>query len=406
VQPSFDAAIDALSRHENLTRIKKLLIYTCQSVWESDPYRLEYFDLRSLVYHLLQLAPSREQLRIRLDTFVRTLSKADEYTFVADVIYQHLESLCVLETREAGQGDRQRYYQVAQQLRQDPEQVRIKKILYCAQTRTWENDPAILSQVDLETLLQDLHALIPNPETLAFTLNGIVQTLNRQEYYLPIVQRLQETLASLYVEGAIAEEPSEQTQVMMSPVTPACTEPPTGINPPTRPPTQPLPQPAAPPPPVAPASAPPTRPVSRTKTLDIANLMDVRLQVMKYSNPLRAKVLLFSTLFRPLGAEHRSWEVLKTHELDTLILEAFRAFKTESELRLKLQQMAKTMPEPEHYNQAAGAILRALKPYYGTTLGSDDGATRSGDPDTGIHARQEWTAPNPASPRRSGNAPS
>lgn len=391
VQSSFDVAVDALSQHESLTRIKKLLIYACQSVWESDPYRLEYFDLRNLVYQLLQLAPTREQLRSRLDTFVRTLSKVDEYTYIADVIYSQLEPLCAhqptgplkADSRWKNKAERQRYRTVAQQLLQDPEQVRIKKILYCVQTRTWENDPGILSQIDLEALLQDLHSLMQTSEALTLNINAIVQTLNRQEQYIPIAQRIQRILAPLFTEPA-----SEQTQVIASAsspngVAPASTQ--TRRSPP-------LPAPPPPPPPRATAkSSLPATPHPPGKVLDAANLMDVRLQVMKYTNPLRAKVLLFSTLYRPLGEEPRAWEVLKSHELDTLILEAFRAFKADGELRLKLQRTAEAMPEPEHYVQAAGAILRALKPYVAEKAVLPEGPISTGGPATDAPDRREWT---------------
>lgn len=400
MQSSFDVAVDALSQHESLTRIKKLLIYACQSVWESDPYRLEYFDLRNLVYQLLQLAPTREQLRSRLDTFVRTLSKVDEYTYIADVIYNQLESLCIhqptgplkADSRWKSKAERQRYRTVAQQLLQDPEQVRIKKILYCAQTHTWENDPGILSQIDLEALLQDLHSLMQTPEALALNINAIVQTLNRQEQYIPIAQRIQRILAPLFAEPA-----SEQTQVIAasSPhgVAPAPTQ--TRRSPPPPPP------PSPPPRATARSSLPPT-PQPSGKLLDAANLMDVRLQVMKYTNPLRAKVLLFSTLYRPLGDEPRAWEVLKSHELDTLILEAFRAFKADGELRLKLQRTAEAMLEPEPYVQAAGAILRALKPYVAETAVLPEGPVSAGGPATDVPDRREWTVsqfPPPPRPK-------
>jgi len=393
VSSSFDAATDALAQHENLTRIKKLLIYVCQSVWENDPSRLDYFDLRSLVYHLLELAPSREQLRSRLDTFVRTLSKADEYMHIADTIYRQLEPLCVQEPRYQTQQDIQRYHLAAQQLRQDIDPIRIKKVLYCAYTRTWENDPAILSQIDLESLLQNLHALIPTRETLNFTLNGIVQTLNRQDYYIPIVQRIQSILAPIYTEDS-----TEHTQVLPA-AAPARTQ-----APPARATklAAPLPPPVPPRPAAAPSAAPMPASPTRPKVLDAANLMDVRLQVMKYSNPLRAKVLLFTTLFRPLSAGHRAWGVLKTHELDTLIREAFAAFKTEDELQIKLQRAAESMVESEHYVQAAGAILRALKPYYpAVTSAESDGPASAGGPDTDIND-QEWTVSSSFPPTSSG----
>lgn len=355
---SFDAAISALAHDENLTRIKKLLIYACKSVWESEPYRLEYFDLRSLVTELLQLAPTQQQLRTRLDTFVRTLSKADEYTRIAELIYAHLQPLCAATAPPAVSTQQVIYQVLASQLLQEPEQVRIKKLIYCACTHVWENNPEALSQMNLADLLEHLHQQNLAPQALSDTLSGVVQSLNRQAHYVPIAQRVQAVLQPLY-----QPEPAEQTHVLTGATSnftePAPSSSGTQLNAPvgSRPP-RPLPPPPPPPP------RPPSRPLRPAKPLDLANLMDVRLEVMKYSNPLRTKALLFAVVYRPLGSDVRTWLVLRDHTLDVLLQQVFQSFQSYGALEANLGRVAQSLADPEIYTQSAGAVLQALKLYY------------------------------------------
>lgn len=376
---SFDAAIAALSHDENITRIKKLLIYACKSVWESEPYRLEYFDLRSLVTELLQLAPTHQQLRTRLDTFVRTLSKVDEYTRIADIIYTHLQPLCVAEVPPTPSNQSQIYQTLATQLLQESEQVRIKKLIYCACTHVWGNNPEALSQMNLADLLEHLYQHNRTPQELAETLNGVVRSLNRQTHYVPIAQRIQQLLQPLY-----EQEPVEQTQVVSAAATPSTQFLPsaaTALN-------QPIGAAVPPPPPPPSVKPPPPPPPRQVKTLDLAGLMDVRLEVMKYSNPLRAKALLFAIAYHPLGTDYRTWQVLRNHTLDTLLRRVFQSFRSYDELSATLERAASALPEPEAYTQVAGAVLQALKPYY---------------PDPAQQAKQDSDSPTTAGegPRRS-----
>lgn len=376
---SFDAAISALAHDENLTRVKKLLIYACKSVWESEPYRLEYFDLRSLVMELLQLAPSQQQLRTRLDTFVRTLSKADEYTLIAELIYTHLQPLCAA-TAPAVVSTQQAIYQtLASQLLQEPEQVRIKKLIYCACTHVWENNPEALSQMNLADLLEHLHQQNLAPQTLSDTLSGVVQSLNRQAQYIPIAQRVEAVLLPLY-----QPEAAEQTHVLTGATSnftePAPSSSDTQLNAPVG---SPLPRPLPLPPPPPPPPRPPTHLLRQAKPLDLANLMDVRLDVMKYSNPLRTKALLFAVVYRPLGSDFRTWLVLRDHTLDVLLQQVFQSFQSYGALEANLGRVANSLADPEIYTQAAGAVLQALKLYYpeegrSPAPGDSDSTTREG----------------------------
>lgn len=363
--PTLDESVRILAIDSERVRIKKLLIYVCKSSWEGDPYRLDYFDLYSLVQELLQLAPTRQQLRTRLETFVRTLSKSDEYMVIADRIYHNLEPFVGEDLPQATEGDRQRYRSVALQLQQEPEQVRIKKLIYYACYQVWENDPAVLSQLDLAELLEKLHQLATSYESCAALLNSIVRTLNRYDFYLSIAERIQALLQPIYEDASLTGEHTQIMTVAMAAPSPLLYQPQAADHP--------LPPPPPPPPPPAFVAMPPPEeaeadaPVdpAQPKVLDFANLMDVRLQVMKYCNPLRAKMLLHAVLSsQTLREDPRDWSLLKSSDLGELLKQTHEQFTSYAELDIKLGAMAYSLDEGDRFSQVAKAILRALKPYY------------------------------------------
>lgn len=406
--PTLDESVRILAVDSERIRIKKLLIYVCKSSWESDPYRLDYFDLYSLVRELLQLAPTRQQLRTRLETFVRTLSKTDEYMVIADRIYQNLEPFLGEDLPQATEGDRQRYRSIALQLQQEPEQVRIKKLIYYACSQIWENDPAILSQLDLADLLETLHQQTITYDACAALLSSIVGTLNRYDVYYPIAQRIQILLRPIYEE---AMGTGEQTEVM----TFAMSAPPDLSNKPTNMPiaageVPPLPPPPPPPPPPPSFVATPAPKESvedepddpaQPKVLDFDNLMDARLQVMKYCNPLRAKMLLHAVLSsQPIREDPRDWSILKSNDLGELLRQTHEQFTSYAELDIKLGAVANCLDGGDRFTQVSQAILRALKPYYPSDSNLPTPAKDADTDDsrtTDVGKKKEMTTPHDSS---------
>jgi hypothetical protein len=93
--------------------------------------------------------------------------------------------------------------------------------------------------------------------------------------------------------------------------------------------------------------------------------MDVRLQVMTYCNPLRAKMLLHAVLSsRPVKDDPRDWSVLKSSDLGELLKQTHEQFTSYAELDIKLGTMASSLSAGDRFIQVAKSILRALKPYY------------------------------------------
>ncbi|MBW4656471.1 MAG: hypothetical protein KME20_26010 [Kaiparowitsia implicata GSE-PSE-MK54-09C] len=370
-------------------RIKKLLVYACKNIWESDSYRLDYFDVSSLVRELMQLAPTAEHLEERLNQAVASLSKAAEYRLVAQAI---LAQVSLLYPTVAARTDAAENANLAPEvvaaaaaLDAEAEHHRMKKLLYCACRQLWENDPIVLGQVQMAELVQEVRSLAADLPTLTQALESIVDSLNRRAEYTQIAQTVLGAIAPLYPSGSPSADPPSGDSTTVTAIAIGRPLPPpsklgrgagAGLhNAPT-----PLTPSAAP----MPADTQPQHPDSHRvagnsatrngaialslrshgRSPDAATLMDLRLEVMNYCNPLRAKVLLYSALHTPLPPQLEGWEVLRAHNLASLLQALVQRYSSYAVLQTQMQQTAELLEPTEVYQQAASAILRAVRSLY------------------------------------------
>jgi hypothetical protein len=90
----------------------------------------------------------------------------------------------------------------------------------------------------------------------------------------------------------------------------------------------------------------------------------VRLAIMKYANPLRAKILAFSTVHHTFETRGQDWSNLRTHSFDSLLRALYESHTDFQQLVEQLCQTAHRLEAPDESLQAAEAIAKALKPYY------------------------------------------
>ncbi len=373
--------IQELVQDANALRIKKLMYYACKRIWETDPGRLDALDPVQLVQDLWQIAPNLEQLNTYLLSIARTLSKPVEYTLIANLTIAYLGRLYPASTQPLPTTYPKNYAAALQQLAQDPEVLRIKKLIFCACKQTWQNDPAILNAFSLEQLVQELHHLTPTAASLDALLTSIVCTLNRSAEYTSIAQRITQALQPLYREGsgetmmlatpltlpvvssqsatAVQPELSQRGMVQAEPamVNPVSEEGPAAVE---------CAQ-AEPMGSTAPVPESPPVVVYKVRSLLPQNLVPLRMELLKYANPLRAKILLFSLLHYTLDHSRDTWSLLKSHEMDDLLRDLFRTYPLWHDVEAKLRRMARALPEPTKYAQVAEALLKILRSCYTDT---------------------------------------
>ncbi len=291
-------------------RIKKLLLYACKDWWESDSTRLSVVSLESLVAEVQQSYPTLEQLRSRLNHLVGTLNKSAEYLPVATLITTSLAPL--YETSATAIPEPETTNPVIQKLEQDLNLSRIKKLLICICRKYWEANPYVIEQLKLSELLDELVKIYPSIAALSDGLANTVKTLNKPIEYALVAETILQTIKPLYSEASEPKQAEPQKESQPEPI----------------------------------------------------DLFNVRLEIMKYANPLRAKIVLFSMAYYRFEFRSQDWMNLRLYSLDGLLRTVLSQSILAEDLHHKLQQIAQHLNEPEQYGEVAHVIMKALKPSY------------------------------------------
>lgn len=217
--------------------------------------------------------------------------------------------------------------QVVNNLQQHPESLRIKKIIVLAAKNVWIADRNKLEKLNLSEVLQELIYANVTRESLRDALYRAAGTLNKKAEYVSI------------------------SNTILSLVGPVFTETVTGNQ------SQTVPQAGG----QKPAPVPPKL---SSFPKDRNDLFDIKLDILRYTNPLRAKILIFSTLYHQFRYTEDELSLLKRQEVDDLIVRLYRACPTLPQLKNRLNNTAKSLPSSSENMQAAETIFMALRAYY------------------------------------------
>ncbi|HEY9888852.1 MAG TPA: adenylate/guanylate cyclase domain-containing protein [Candidatus Obscuribacterales bacterium] len=369
----------ALEQDPQIRRIKKLLFGTYQGVWENDPKVLAQFELLALLEKLHQRHHTLISLEKALQAMAAKLNHKTIYLAVTDTIlsalepvYYQAEDATTSREQTSLSQTRQCYRDIAHALTQHSDRLRIKKLLYAVIHNVWENDANKLALHTLEDLAIAVHRIAPAEADLSYHLERIIKRLNRPDRYTQLGLLISEAFHCLY--GLPAEtvlNAAEQTALevsdggqtmMLSNEGPQNDEGLTSLTHwDSAPPEEQTSAAVTLPPPPIPAGA---LLGETTKLRDRANLFNLRLEIMRYTTPLRAKILLLSTVRSPFTATPQDWLTLKSKSLDDLIQDTFHYCKTFADLESKLTIMCHCVDNVGENIQAAGAILQAMKSFY------------------------------------------
>ncbi|MEA5466633.1 adenylate/guanylate cyclase domain-containing protein [Leptothoe sp. PORK10 BA2] len=371
-----DKALQTLGDHADHLRIKKLIFGTCQNLWENDTTVLDQFSLQHLIHALMRRNPSVDQCRASLYRIVATLNHKEIYSDVAEDILQAITPLYIERAanrlaaaeeesehaanhpedvaEEVAGESKDRYQHVADELEADGQITRIKKVLYCLCHTVWETDIRKIEQTDTAILVKQLYQLTPTPNDLKYRLRHLLHHLNRKAKYTKIVNTIFKAFHPLY---------SVQTELIPmstpgfsnsndtdSPET-CFGDLPVGIHPENT---------------VAFSAKPVEEPsmADMAQVKDRADLFELRLDIIKYCNPLRAKILLHSTLYSPFTGSSQEWSLLRSKTLEDFLREVFNYCPSFQDLESKLSIIVHCLEDTEENEPVVTAILNAIKPYY------------------------------------------
>jgi hypothetical protein len=355
-----DLIIQQLGLHPSATRIKKLMVYACRDRWESDAIALAAINWPPLIQQLRQLHSTPERLKVRLDILVGTLNKQADYWPVVNIIITALtplypqsavptlddeiptqiettaQSLSAVNTLSELQA------QFIQALAQEPDSDRIKKLLICAVRQYWETDSQKLATITIAELVLELQIHQPTLMALQTLLSQVVQNLSKPVEYRLVADTIVKHMRGLFIDvgacpvGRPDEIIADFEMTVPDPVPPTA-------------------------PPVNQTVIQRARENMAGKLLD---LFDLRLEVMKTTNPLRAKILLFSILYYDFNFQPQDWANLKLYSLDGLLRSVLKVCDTWDSLESNLRDVAQRQHDADAYDDVITAMLKCLKPAY------------------------------------------
>ncbi len=356
-----DLIIQQLGLHPSATRIKKLMIYACCDRWEGDVQALAATDWQPLITALRQQHPTPEHLRTRLDALVGTLNKQADYFPVVDFIAGALAPFYPQPPVALGTDDeiptqievadpsveatelwRDLPDAMIQALAQEPDCDRLKKLLICAVRQYWETDSQKLANISIGELVAELRQQQSTLVGLQTTLSQVVQKLSKPVEYRIVADILVRHLRVLFSDATADATAALPTVVADTEMTVPDLVPPTT-------------------PQVNQTAIQRAREKAAGKSLD---LFDLRLEVMKATNPLRAKILLFSILYYDFNFQPQDWANLKLYSLDGLLRSVLKVCDTVDFLTANLHDVARRQPDSEAYVDVITALLKCLKPAY------------------------------------------
>jgi len=359
-----------IDQHNDTLRLKKLLYYISQRQWESNPAQLAQVSTSQLLEQLSQQAKDLPALEVLVNKFVQTLNKRTEYALVAVTLLGYLGGLYGKPLSESSTGspvalnlsnvlkaspdripvvfdsDEHQilYPAIATQLNQNPNIVRFKKLIFYICKGQWLKNSDQLDQIQTVALLEELHRIAPSFKQLQQALQMVVSNLSKQAEYAAIAQMLLQALRPLYYPTShVSNSPKAANSVPLAPSV-TVSSPAISVQPPA-------------------AVAIQEKPVQSDER-SLISLFDVRLGILKYTNPLKAKILAFSALYSDFNFEDQDWFNLKTYELDALLRSLLATCRNYTDLEHLLYSTARRLPKPDDLVQTADTVVKYLRSFY------------------------------------------
>jgi len=432
----------SLSEHSEQRRMKKLLVCVCHNQWENDRSHLAALDWEQLLDDVRQLLPTLPGLDHALQAIVNSLSKPVEYLRVAQLL---LEIVTPLYEQE--RPDETQFFGVIPEPNAPEPNTRLTAP-NSARPQSWRTESSHPGAIASNQVAPNQAAPSQAAPTYppAVSVNGQApappeqfQTgvVNRGTYATPPARRTsdswphppalnaavpQASSASTFSQGSDSGEHNEEPETgLFAPQLPPSPMdqkyPPRAV--PERSPmlvgepephgrsaesavvesavvenTVAITQVVAPlgdsPEPASSGSSTQTR-SHEAKAVENDGFT-LRLTLMRYANPLMAKVVMFSALHHLFRFGEQDWAELHHHSLDSLVAGLEARYPNFIDLEVKLCGVAEQLEVPEQAMQTVAALLKVLKPRY-------DAAAQAPARELGRAIAQN------ASPARSAGAP-
>lgn len=348
VQNLLNQVVRDLEAHQECLRIKKLIFYAVQGYWENDFNIINSFSLSDSIQQLFNTYLTIKDLYDFMYQVVETVSRRDLYVEVANIILNEIAP--IYEEVNKGQNPQDTseqiphnlVNQVASSLENQQERERIKKLIFAAcNNANWENDINVIDAYNFADLVLYLRQINPTIEILHNSLYQIVNTLNRKKIYSFIADIILSKFNILYhgedsqmgldtygnsigLSGDLARQTIQGTEGTTA-----------GLN----------------------------RNYQAYQLFNVYDPFDLKEEIMRYTNPLRAKILLFYTIYK-MDVNEQHWSIVRNCTLDELIFRLIRSYNNKKDLEVEMYYKASALPDQEENVKTAKAILKILENFY------------------------------------------
>ena len=224
---------------------------------------------------------------------------------------------------------------IVKELEEDTDLIRIKKIIYYTCEHRWENDETKLEKINLKELIEELYAKIANIESLDNQLCRIVSKVNKKTEYTLLTHKILNSVSKLYPylqeEDMTVMEYTQDWSLVGSDGQAILKE---------------------------------QLVAEDSSSRNPGKLFDVREKIIQGTNPLKAKILIFSSVEHQFDFSDRNWLLLKTKNLDILLRQIFNLYPSMAELESSLYTIANNFEDSDEYTQIANTVIRALTTCY------------------------------------------
>jgi hypothetical protein len=87
----------------------------------------------------------------------------------------------------------------------------------------------------------------------------------------------------------------------------------------------------------------------------------MRMEIFQYTNPLRAKILLFSILFHPWDRSGQDWSTLRSYTIDDLLEQVIQSGKSIKDIESQLYRVSKVQTDVDANLHTASILVQALQ---------------------------------------------
>jgi hypothetical protein len=246
--------------------------------------------------------------------------------------------------------------------------------MFAASKNRWENDQALINNHGLTNIILELRRNNPNFLSLRQTLSQVAENINKKALYLILADIILTQLEPLYDNDNNYEEEDNNSKIQIlntqivdlnndcdsaaktASFSSSRSEPVDfsssiiDLNEPQLVMELPLAEPAS-----------SNNNPSNSPQIPAYDPFEIRLEILHYANPLRAKILIFSLLFYPWDQNSQDWLTLRSYTLEDLLQKLIESGKSIKDIEIQLYNIAHTQMDRDANVQTAGILLQALQ---------------------------------------------